>query len=131
MKKYILALGIIILIGVIAYSSFSNGKTKTIKTGGILSVNDIQADPSAYKGAITVTGVVATLSKQDPKIFAIIEASEAKLCKQTGCARFYLPVRYEGEIPKVWDEVNVTGSLAEKGGIFVATKVEVLRHLNF
>jgi len=131
MKKYILAFGLIVLIGVVAYSSFSNGKTKTIKAGGILSVNDIQADPSAYKGAITVNGVVATLSKQDPKIFAIIETSEAKFCKQTGCARFYLPVRYEGEIPKVWDEVNVTGSLAEKGGILVATKVEVLRHLNF
>ena len=131
MKKYILAFGIIILIGVVAYSSFSNGKTKAIKTGGILSVNDIQADPSAYKGAITVNGVVATLSKQDPKIFAIIETSEAKLCKQTGCARFYLPVRHEGQIPKVWDEVNVTGSFAEKGRILVATKVEVLRHLTF
>ena len=131
MKKYILAFGIIILIGVVAYSSFSNGKTKAIKTGGILSVNDIQADASAYKGAITVNGVVATISKQDPKIFAIIETSEAKLCKQTGCARVYLPVRYEGEIPKVWDEVNVTGSLAEKGRVLVATKVEVLRHLNF
>jgi len=131
MKKYILGFGIIILIGAVAYSSVSNGKTKTIKAGGILSVNDIQADPSAYKGAITVNGVVATFSKQDPKIFAIIETSEAKLCKQTGCARFYLPVRYEGEIPKGWDEVNVTGSLAEKGRIFVATKVEVLRHLNF
>jgi len=131
MKKYILGFGIIILIGAVAYSSFSNGKTKTIKAGGILSVNDIQADPSAYQGTITINGVVAVLSKQDTKIFAIIETSEAKLCKQTGCARFYLPVRYEGGIPKVWDEVNVTGSLAEKGRIFVATKVEVLRHLNF
>jgi len=42
MKKHILAFVIIILIGFIAYSSFSNGKTKTIKAGGILTVNDIQ-----------------------------------------------------------------------------------------
>lgn len=129
MKKYIFGFGMIILIGVIAFSSFSNGKTRTIKAGGILSVNDIQADPSAYKGAITVNGVVATLSKQDPKIFAIIETSEAKLCKQTGCARFYLPVRYEGTAPKVWEEVNVTGSFLDGGRVFVATKVDVLRRL--
>ncbi len=131
MKKHILIFGAVVLIVGIALIGLSNGKTKTIKGSGVLSVNDIQADPSAYKGAITVNGVVAILSKQDPKVFAIIETSEAKLCKQTGCARFYLPVRYEGEIPKVWDEVNVTGSLAEKGRFFVATKVEVLRHLNF
>lgn len=96
-----------------------------------MSVNDIQADPTAYKGIITINGVVAGVSSQDQKLFAIIETSEAKLCKTTGCARFYLPVRYEGETPRVWDEVNVTGSFAEGGRIFVATKVEVLRHLNF
>jgi len=131
MKKYILEFGIVILIGVIAYSSFSNGKTKTIKAEGILTVNDIQADPSAYKGTITITGVMALVSRQDPKVFAIIDTSEAKTCKTTGCARFYLPVKYEGQIPKVWDEVNVTGSFADGGKLFVATKVEILKHLTF
>ncbi len=131
MKKYILTLGVGILIVGIGFVSLSNGKSKTIKAGGILTVNDIQADPSAYKGAITVNGVVAILSKQDPKVFAIIETSEAKLCKQTGCARFYLPVRYEGQTPKVWDEVNVTGSFVDGGRLFSATKVDVLRHLKF
>ena len=131
MKKYILGFGIVILIGVIAYSSFSNGKTKTIKAEGILTVNDIQADPSAYKGTITITGVMALVSRQDPKVFAIIDTSEAKTCKTTGCARFYLPVKYEGQIPKVWDEVNVTGSFADGGKLFVATKVEILKHLTF
>ena len=87
--------------------------------------------PSAYKGTITITGVMAGVSRQDPKVFTIIETSEAKLCKITGCARFYLPVQYEGTPPKVWDEVNVTGSFVEGGRLFQATKVEVLRHLNF
>lgn len=131
MKKYIFALVAIILIAGIGLISLSNGKTKTTKKDGILSVNDIQADPTAYKGIITINGVVAGVSPQNPKLFAIIETSEARLCKTTGCARFYLPVRYEGETPKVWDEVNVTGSFAEGGRIFVATKVEVLRHLKF
>ena len=94
-----------------------------------MSVNDIQADPSAYKGTITINGVMAGVSRQDPKVFAIIETSEAILCKQTGCARFYLPVRYEGTAPKVWDEVNVTGSFVDGGRVFAATKMDVLRQL--
>lgn len=131
MKKYIFAIAAIALLAGIGFISLSNEKTKAIKKDGVLSVNDIQADPSAYKGTITINGVVAGISPQDPKLFAIIETSEAKVCKGTGCARFYLPVRYEGEAPKVWDEVNVTGSFAEGGRIFVATKLEVLRHLDF
>ena len=127
MKKFILGFGIIILIGVVAYSSFSNGKT--VKAGGILSVNDIQSDPLAYKGTITITGVVAGATR-DPKVFAIIDTAEAIACKTTGCARFYLAVKYEGAIPKHWDEVNVTGSFTQGGRVplFTATKVDVLKN---
>ena len=132
MKRYIFALMAIILITGSAFISLSNEKTKTIKTDGILSVNDISSDPSAYKGAITITGVVADKSrfKAPANVFLMVETSEAKICKQTGCARFYLPVKFEGMMPKEWDEVNVTGSFTEGSGpLFVATKVEVLRHL--
>ncbi len=134
MKKYILALAAIILITSIGFISLSNGKTKTIKEGGVLSVNDIQADPFAYNGTITITGVVANKSHfrgLPTDIFLIIETSEAKICKLTGCARFYLPVKYEGKHPKEWDEVNVTGSFVEGKILFNATKVDVLRHLTF
>ncbi|MCL4490370.1 MAG: hypothetical protein M1510_00475 [Nitrospirae bacterium] len=131
MKKYIIALLVIILTAGLAFISLGNGKTKAIKAGGILSVNDIQADPSAYKGAITITGVVAKRHPSDPRLFAIIETAEAKLCKSTGCAKFYLPVQYEGKAPQEWDEVNVTGSFAEDHGLFIASKTAVLRHLTF
>lgn len=131
MKKYIIAFTAIVLIAGIGIINLSNGKTKTTKKDGILSVNDIQADPAAYKGIITINGVVAEISPQDPKLFSIIETLEAKLCKTTSCARFYLPVRYEGETPRVWDEVNITGSFAEGGRVFAAKKVEVLGHINF
>lgn len=101
----------------------------------VLSINDIQADPYAYKGTITITGVVADKSryKIDPELFLMVETSEAKICKQTGCARFYLPVKYEGKHPTEWDEVNITGEFVEAGGklFFAATKVEVLRRLSF
>jgi hypothetical protein len=131
MKKYIFVLMAIIFIAGVAFTSLSNGKTVTIKEGGVLSVNDIQADPSAYKGVITITGVVADKSrfKIPSNVFLMVETSEAKICKQTGCARFYLSVQYEGKFPQEWDEVNVTGSFVEGKMPFVATKVEVLRHL--
>lgn len=132
MKRFLFALMAIIIVAGVAFTGLGNGKTRTVKTGGILSVNDIQADPAAYKGVIIITGVVARKHPSDPKIFAIIETTEAKICKQTGCAKFYLPVQYEGKIPVEWDEVNVTGSFSEgRHLLFTATKVEVLRHLNF
>ncbi len=131
MKMYFIGFITITLVTGIALIGLGSGKEKTIKAGGILTVNDIQADPSAYKGTITITGVVAVFSKRDPKTFAIIDTTEAKTCKTTGCARFYLPVTYEGTIPKVWDEVNVTGSFVDGGRFFTATKVDVLRHLKF
>lgn len=130
MKRYIFICAAVALIAGLALTSFSNGKTKVIKSG-ILSVNDIKGDPFAYKGTITITGVVAGISPKDPKIFAIIETAEAITCKITGCANFYLPARYEGQIPKEWDEVNVTGSFVEGKPFFFATKVEVLKHITF
>lgn len=129
MKRYILAI-LAILVLITTFASFGNGKSK-IKTDGVLSVSDIQGDPYAYTGEITINGVVAGAAKWDPKVFAMVETKEAKVCKQTGCAKFYLPVKFEGDIPKEWDEINVTGSFFEgKQLLFKATKVEVLRHLD-
>lgn len=129
MKKYIFALAAVI-ITVIAFAGLSSGMGRKVQTKSVLSVNDIQADPAAYTGTITINGVVSGSSKQDPKIFAIIDTAEAKLCKIVTCATFYLPVKYAGNAPKEGDEVNVTGSFGDKGRVFNATKVDVLRHLN-
>jgi len=131
MKKYIIIFGVIIFIAGIAIIGLSSGETKAIKVSGAFRVHDIQGDPSAYKGTIAINGVVARVSKQDPKIFSIIDTQEAIFCKDVNCASFYLTVKFDGQIPKVWEEVNITGSFAEKGRLFVATKVEVLRNLRF
>lgn len=129
MKKYIFALAAIVITGV-AFAGLSSGMGKRVQAKGILSVNDIQADPTAYTGSVTINGVVANISKQDPKLFGIIDTAEAKLCKILTCATFYLPVKYTGKRPQEGDEINVTGSFGEKGRIFNATKVDVLGHLN-
>lgn len=130
MKKYVFAISTII-ISIVSIVFTGLGKEKTMKKSRLLTVNDIQADPSAYKGNITITGVVAGRHPSDPKVFAIIDTKEAKICKQTGCAKFYLQVRYEGNPPKEWDEVNVTGSFIEGGQFFSAKKLKILKHLKF
>lgn len=129
MKKYIFALAAIVITSV-AFAGFSSGMGKRVQTKAVLTVNDIQADPTAYTGTITINGVVASTSKQNPQLFAIIDTAEAKLCKILTCATFYLPVKYAGQTPKEGDEVNVTGSFGNKGLGFNATKVDVLGHLN-
>ena len=129
MKKYIFALAAIVITSV-AFAGFSSGMGKRVQTKGVLTVTDIQADPAAYTGTVTINGVVSSISKQGPKLFSIIDTAEAKLCKTITCATFYLPVKYAGQTPKEGDEVKVTGSFGEKGRVFNATKVDVLGHLN-
>lgn len=131
MKKHIYIFGIIVLIVDILFVGSINAKTKTPSSSEALSVNDIQADPSAYKGVVTITGVVAKVDPSHPEYFALIDTKEAKLCKSTGCANFYLPVQYDGKPPTEWDEINVTGTFAQDGSLFAATKVEVIKHLTF
>ncbi len=131
MKKYIV-LAIVALVVGVAVTSFSSDIPKTTAKNRILTVSDVQANPNAYKGSITITGVVARFSKEDPKLFAIIDTAEAKHCKSLGCAKFSLPIKYEKTMPKEWDEINATGQFIDKGGLlFEATKIDILRHLKF
>jgi hypothetical protein len=131
MKKHIYTSWMIALIVGILFVSSTSVKAKAPSSSPILSVNEIQADPSAYKGVITITGVVAKIDPSHPDFFALIDTKEAKLCNSTGCANFYLPVQYGGKSPIEWDEVNVTGTFVQDGSQFNATKVEVLKHLTF
>ncbi len=132
MKKNILFFAIIAFIMGVATVGSSSDKSKAAETTGILTVSDVQAAPNAHKGSIAITGVVARFSKENPKLFAIIDTAEAKHCKSLGCAKFFLPVKHENAMPKKWDEINVTGHFVEKGGLlFEATKIEILRHLNY
>lgn len=131
MKKYVfISIFISLMFTGIVSIGLSHGMGNKVQTKKILSVGNIQADPLAFKGAITINGVVAGRSQDDPKLFAIIDTAEVKACKVTSCGRFYLQVRYEGKIPVEGDEINVTGSFEQKKILFNATNLEVLRHLN-
>ena len=97
--------------------------------GDLLHVNQVGADPLAYSGTITVTGIMAGISNSDPGIFGIYDIKELQ-CTTANCNKLYVPVRYQGAMPKVGDEVRVTGSFSKvaQGIVFTAEKVKVVRN---
>jgi hypothetical protein len=94
-----------------------------------LNVNDLRSDPGAYSGELTVTGIMAAVSQQNPQIFGIMDKTELT-CNSPNCNKYYLPVRFEGPRPAHGDEVVVTGTFIDMPGgkILVAKAVNVLRN---
>jgi cytochrome c-type biogenesis protein CcmE len=130
MKKLIIIISAFLIIGGIAFINLKNGHTKSAKSNNILNVKDIQSDPSAYKGVVIINGVVARVFAKD-RVFLIVDTAEVRLCKTVECGQFYLPVEYNGVLPKVLDEVNITGSFKEGGRVFVADKIDIVGQIRF
>lgn len=126
MRQYKIVFGILSLIVTVAVVSQLLPKTSE---AGTLDVEDVGADPAAYVGEITVKGIMIATSKSDPTIFGIMDMGKLT-CTKEDCDHFILPVQFGGEPPVVGDEVNVTGSFAEKNGVYVfsAQSVEILRN---
>jgi len=122
MTKNLTIAGAVVIGVVLAFFLFSG-------TSKALNVNDVGSDPAAFAGTITVTGIMAGTSKQDPAIFAIVDLKELQ-CNSPNCNKVLLPVRHKGKLPIVGDEVRVTGSfVSESGGyLFAADKLKVVRH---
>lgn len=126
MKPHYYALAALMLLIVACTNSTASKK----KDSGILTVAEIQSDLPSVKDTVVVTGVVARVSEKDKQVFALIDTDEAKHCKSTGCAKFYLPVQFSGPSPGEWDEVNATGRIVDQNGLlFQASKLDVVRHL--
>jgi hypothetical protein len=94
-----------------------------------LNVNDLRSDPGAYSGVLTVTGIMAAVSPQNPQIFGIMDKSELT-CNNPDCHKYFLPVRFEGPRPAHGDEVVVTGTFIDMPGgkILAADSVKFLRN---
>lgn len=117
-------IAVAVLIGIaLSYGLFFRGDANA------LQVNQVAADPSAYSGTITVTGIMAGTSPQDPSLFGMFDLKELQ-CKTPNCNKLYLPVKYQGAMPKPGDEVQVSGSFMPISGgfYFSATGVKVVRN---
>ncbi len=123
MKKYIIAFVAAALGVAVAFAFVRHEDTKA------LNVNDVASDPTAFKGAITVTGIMWGVSKTDPAVFGIVDRKELQ-CTSPNCNKLILPVRHQAKQPVIGDEVRVTGSFVAVGGgyLLAAEKVKVVRH---
>ena len=89
------------------------GKAQPPLPKGALQVDDLKSDPKGYTGSILVRGVVAKLAPNDPHLVGLIDSREARVCRDLGCAKFYLPVKVKDTNLKPWDELNVRGTMTE------------------
>ena len=123
MKKYIV-LATALAIGIaLAYGMFFRGDADA------LQVNQVAADPAAYSGTITVSGVMAGTSPQNPGIFGIFDLKELQ-CTTPNCNKLLLPVKHAGKPPAIGDEVRISGAFVQAGGgyLFAAESIEVVRN---
>jgi hypothetical protein len=106
--------------------AFGCGRQQAAPT---LNVNEVGSDPAAFTGTITVTGVTAGFAAQDATLFGLMDKKELQ-CQTPNCKKLLIPVRYQGKLPALGDEVLVTGSFVDAGGgyLFAAQKIEVLRN---
>ena len=125
MNKYVLAIGG--LLGLAALLFFSQLPEQS--RADALGVNDVGADPAAYVGEITITGIMAAVSQEDATIFGIMDVAELQ-CQLENCNKIILPIQYGGQTPAMGDEVLVTGSFSDtqKGRLFKASNVQVVRN---
>ena len=123
MKKNLLIVAALVAGIALSYALFFRGDANA------LQVNQVASDPSAYNGTVTVTGIMAGTSQVDPSVFGMFDLKELK-CTTPNCNKIYLPVKYQGTMPKQGDEVLVSGSFTKtaEGFLFSASNVKVVRN---
>ncbi|MBC7962320.1 MAG: hypothetical protein H7Y05_05210 [Steroidobacteraceae bacterium] len=123
MKKNIIIVIALVAGIALSYALFFKGGANA------LQVNQVASDPSAYSGTITVTGIMAGTSPQDPSVFGIFDLKELQ-CTTPNCNKLYLPVKYQGTMPKAGDELRIGGSFMQAAGgyVFNASSVKVVRN---
>jgi len=121
-KQYIFAIAACVA-GLALALFISTGSAKTF------SVNDVAADPAAFKGSITITGIMGGVSQMDKSVFGIMDVKELQ-CKTQNCNKVFIPIKFQGQLPVVGDEVKVTGNFVKlpDGYLFTAQNVKVVRN---
>ena len=123
MKKYVL-IGLVLAVAITAGIFFSGAGQATA-----LHVNQVVADPAAFSGTITVTGVTAGFSPHDPALFGVMDIKELQ-CTTPNCKKALIPVRVTGPIPALGDEVRISGTFVNSpmGYVLTAETVKVVRN---
>jgi hypothetical protein len=127
MKKEILTL-VIGAIGIVVTCAHAQQAIDSTSPAfsAATTVNDLAANPSAYLGEVAVIGVVAAVKAGQG--FTIVDKREYADCGLS-CLNEpdtrKIPVRWEGDPPKLQEIVRITGVLkkSDRGLIFSAGNV--------
>jgi hypothetical protein len=127
MRKFMIIFGVLAVVGFVGVSFIQ--PMPGGNTANALQVNDVGADPAAYVGEITIVGIMAATSNNDADIFGIMDKQELQ-CTVADCNKVLIPVKYDGEMPVMGDEVKITGSFTTSSGgyLFTASDVHVIRN---
>jgi hypothetical protein len=119
-RLFVLLASILLAVGIVVGCSSKSDDVKA------LSVRGIKTDSAAYQGTVTIAGVVAMASRTDPKMFVVMDLDDVRNNVPLP-QRLYMPVRYEGAVPRVGEAVNITGSFTEGSKYFAATNIKPRR----
>jgi len=92
----------------------------------VLMVDDLHDRPSHFTGEIEVLGIVGG-NEPGQQLFGLIDRREVAECGGIACARFVLPVKWEGKFPEPGDAVVVRGRIRETGEGPALVASEVVR----
>jgi hypothetical protein len=116
------------LIGIAAIlSSLSLASPSSGEAPAVLGVEELMQNVKRHRGTIRVEGVVSAVAS-DRQALTLIDTRELRECGVTTCARFKLPVRWTGAMPRVGEIVQVDGEVQEQDGkrLFIARKLEAV-----
>lgn len=106
-----------------AESSTSRGVEAAATDGSrsVVGVDAFMRSPNLQQQTVTVVGVVSAWDAKR-NMLALIDRKEAAECGTVTCATLTLPVRWEGEPPRIGQQVRVTGSVRQspEGKVFIA-----------
>ena len=107
----------------IAATSFAAGAEQVAEVG----VRTLMNAPEKYTEEVRVSGVVSQVV-EDAKILGLIDLEEFKDCNKVTCAKLVLPVRWDGTMPEVGQQLTSTGKIQKEGEryLFIANDLVVV-----
>ena len=95
-----------------------------------LSVSDVQHDPFAFTGEITINGTVAHFAQDNPNLFGVMDTEELLQCGRFDCGAWIMPSLFAGsELPALQqgDTVIMTGQFTRMDDmvVFQVTDMDV------
>jgi hypothetical protein len=106
-----------------AAPSFSSESEQFAEVG----IRTLMKSPEKYSQQIRVTGVVSQVV-EDAKIIGLIDLEEFKACNKVTCASLVLPIRWDGIMPEVGQQLTTTGKIQKEGEryLFIANDLVVV-----